>query len=97
MFSVQFSTDNGGWRKLGEEVAARADDENIWSTAWTLNASEMAKDGIIDVNAKVYIKSGAENPSGGNSGADQQPTGIALVIAPVLLAASAAIVVFKKK
>ena len=107
LFSVQFSTDNGGWRKLGEEVAARADDENIWNTVWTLNTSEMAKDkkfakviakdGIIDVTAKVYIKSNAEKPSDGNSGSDQQPTGIALAIAPVVLAASAAIVVFKKK
>ena len=107
LFSVQFSTDNGGWRKLGEEVAARADDENIWNTEWTLNTSEMAKDkkfakviakdGIIDVTAKVYIKSNAEKPSGDSSGADQQPTGITLAIAPVVLAASAAIVVFKKK
>ena len=107
LFSVQYKSDSGDLVKLGEEVAARAAADGIWNTAWTLNASEMAKDnkyakviakdGTIDVTAKVYIKKDAEKPSDGNSGSDQQPTGIALAIAPIVLAASAATVFVKKK
>ena len=107
LFSVQYKNDSGDWVKLGDDTAARAAADGIWNTAWTLNTSEMAKDnkyakviakdGTVDVTAKVYIKKDAEKPSDGNSGSDQQPTGIALAIAPIVLAASAATVFVKKK
>lgn len=102
-FSVQFFVDNDGWKTLGEE-AARAETDGKWSTEWTLNASEMAKDkkyakviakdDATEVKATVYIRQGAEKPSDGK---DQQPTGIALAIAPAVLAASAAVVALSKK
>ena len=104
LFSVQYKDDNGDWVKLGDEAATRAAANGIWNTAWTLDPSEMAKDnkyakviakeGIVDVTAKIYIKKGAEKPS---SGSDQAPTGIALAIAPVVLAAGAVIVISKKR
>ena len=53
----------------------------------------IAKDGTADITAKVYIKMNAEKPS--NS--DQKPTGIALAIAPVVLAAGAVIMISKKR
>lgn len=103
LFSVQYTAADGSTKTLGEETAARAEDDGIWNTAWTLDTSLMskekpfvkliAKDGTADITAKVYIKMNAEKPS--NS--DQKPTGIALAIAPVVLAAGAVIVISKKR
>ena len=103
LFSVQYTAADGTTKTLGEQTAARAEDDGIWNTAWTLDTSLLskdkpfvkliAKDGTADITAKVYIKKGAEKPS--NS--DQKPTGIALAIAPVVLAAGAVIVISKKR
>lgn len=104
LFSVQYKNDNGDWVKLGDEVAARAAADGIWNTTWTLNTSEMAKDnkyakviakdGTADITVKIYINKDAEKPS---DGSDQKSTGIALAIAPVVLTASAVIVISKKR
>ncbi len=103
LFSVQYTAADGSTKTLSEQTAARAEDDGIWNTAWTLDTSLMskekpfvkliAKDGTADITAKVYIKMNAEKPS--NS--DQKPTGIALAIAPVVLAAGAVIVISKKR
>lgn len=103
LFSVQYKNDNGDWVKLGDEAAARTAADGIWNTAWTLDTSEMAKDnkyakviakdGTADITAKVYIKKDAQKPVNG----DQKPTGVALAIAPVVLAAGAVIVISKKR
>lgn len=104
LFSVSYKAEDG-WVTLGEAIASdRAGDDDIWSTAWTLLTADMAKkdksakviakDGTINVTAKVYIKTGAEKPA---DGADQQPTGIALATAPVILAAGFVIIAAKKR
>lgn len=104
LFSVQYKNDNGDWVKLGDEAAARAAADGIWNTTWTLDTSEMAKDnkyakviakdGTADITVKIYINKDAEKPS---DGSDQKSTGIALAIAPVVLAAGAVIVISKKR
>lgn len=102
LFSVQYTAADGSTKTLGE-TAARAENDGIWNTAWTLDTSLMskdkpsvkliAKDGTADITAKVYIKKDAQKPS--NS--DQKNTGIALAIAPIVLAASVVIVASKKR
>lgn len=104
LFSVQYKNDNGDWVKLGDEAAARAAADGIWNTAWTLDTSEMAKDnkyakviakdGTADITVKIYINKDAEKPF---DGSDQKSTGIALAIAPVVLAAGAVIAISKKR
>ena len=104
LFSVQYTAADGTNKTLGEQTDAGAADDNIWATAWTLDISLMsknkpfvkliAKDGTVDIKAKYYIKKNAEKPS---AGGDQKPTGIALAIAPVVLAASAVVAASKKK
>lgn len=102
LFSVSYKAEDG-WVTLGDETSLRAANDNIWNTAWTLNAADMAKDekaakviakdGTIDITAKVYIKADAEKPAD-----DTNPgTGIALAIAPVVLAAGFVIVTSKKR
>lgn len=103
LFSVRYTAVDGSAKTLGEKTDARAADDGIWNTAWTLDTSLMskdkpsvtllAKDGTADITAKVYIKKNAEKPS--NS--DQKSTGIALATAPAVLAASAVIAVSKKR
>lgn len=101
LFSVSYKAEDG-WATLGETVGARADDDDIWSTEWTLNTKDMSKDvksakviakeGTIDITAKIYIKAGAEKPADSNPG-----TGIALAFAPVVLAAGFVAVASKKR
>lgn len=102
LFSVRYKNNSGDWVTLNDKPAIKADEANIWSTLWVLDASVMgkdkiakviAKDGTADITAKIYIKKGAEKPSG----SDNKPTGIALAIAPVVLAAGAVIVISKKR
>ena len=103
LFSVQYTAADGTNKTLGEQTDARAAVDGVWNTAWTFDTSLMskdkpfvkliAKDGTADITAKVYIKMNAEKPS--NS--DQKPTGIALAIAPVVLAAGAVIMISKKR
>lgn len=103
LFSVQYTAADGSTKTLGEKTDERAEDDGIWNTAWTLDTSLMskdkpsakliAKDGTADITAKVYIKKDAQKPSNG----DQKPTGIALAIAPVVLAAGAVIAISKKR
>ena len=103
MFSVQYTAADGTNKTLGEQTAARAEDDGIWNTEWTFDTSLMskdkpfvkliAKDGTADITAKLYIKKDAEKPS--NS--DQKSTGIALATAPAVLAASAVVAVSKKR
>lgn len=103
LFSVQYTAADGTNKTLGEQTAARAEDDGIWNTEWTFDTSLMskdkpfvkliAKDGTADITAKLYIKKDAEKPS--NS--DQKSTGIALATAPAVLAASAVVAVSKKR
>lgn len=103
LFSVQYTAADGSTKTLGEQTAARAEDEGIWNTEWTLDTSLLskdkpfvkliAKDGTADITAKVYVKKDAQKPTN----TDQKGTGIALAIAPVVLAAGAVIVISKKR
>lgn len=103
LFSVQYTAADGSTKTLGEQTAARAEDEGVWNTEWTLDTSLLskdkpfvkliAKDGTADITAKVYIKKDAQKPTN----TDQKGTGIALAIAPVILAAGAVIVISKKR
>lgn len=102
LFSVSYKAEDG-LHTLGEVIATdRATGDSIWNTEWTLDASKMgkekyakiiAKDGTVDVTVKVYIKQDAEKPAG----ADQVPTGIALAVAPIVLASGFVIVASKKR
>lgn len=109
MFSVQFSTFDGGWYTKGIDTLPKRGDEAKWNTEWDLTAEDLAafdttktNGGYVKlvnedekteftVNAEVVVKKAAEedptNPS----------TGIALAIAPVVLAGAAAVVVAVNK
>lgn len=103
LFSVSYKGKDG-WVTLGSTASERAADDGIWNTEWTLNTADMAKDekaakliakdGTIDVSAKIYIKRGAEKPEDNNT---NPGTGIAPAIAPVILAAGFVTVASKKR
>lgn len=103
LFSVQYTAVDGSTKTLGEKTDERAEDDGIWNTEWTLDTSLLskdkpfvkliAKDGTADITAKVYVKKDTQKPTN----TDQKGTGIALAIAPVVLAAGAVIVISKKR
>lgn len=103
LFSVRYTAADGSTKTLGEKAEGRAANDGIWNTAWTLDTSLIskdkpfvkliAKDGTADITAKVYIKKDAQKPAD----SDQKPTGAALAIFPVVLAAGAVIVISKKR
>lgn len=80
--------------------AARADEDDLqWNTEWTLDAETIslfaakpnvklvAKEAGTDINVKVTLKADAVGTDVENSGGDNnQPTGIALALAPAVLA-----------
>ena len=113
-FSVQFSTNDGGWFKMTKSAARYEDDE--LSTEWTLGKDELAtldttKNGgayvkidsgekeDFDVYIEATLKKAADtDTSKDNTGDNKNPsTGIALAIAPVVLAAGAVIAVSVSK
>ena len=109
VFSVQFSTFDGGWYTKGIDTLPTRADEAKWNTEWELTAEDIAafdttKNGggyvklvnqdektEFTVTAEITIKKkAADDPT--NPG-----TGIALAIAPVVLAGAAAVVVAVNK
>lgn len=110
MFSVQFSTFDGGWYTKGIDTLPTRADEDKWNTEWELTAEDIAafdttKNGggyvklvnqdeetEFTVTAEITIKKKAAEEDPNNPS-----TGIALAIAPVVLAGAAAVVVAVNK
>ena len=109
LFSVQFSTFDGGWYTKGIDTLPTRADEAKWNTEWELTAEDLAafdttKNGggyvklvnqdeetEFTVTAEITIKKkAADDPT-------NPSTGIALAIAPVVLAGAAAVVVAVNK
>ena len=110
VFSVQFSTFDGGWYTKGIDTLPTRADEDKWNTEWELTAEDIAafdttKNGggyvklvnqdeetEFTVTAEITIKKKAAEEDPNNPS-----TGIALAIAPVVLAGAAAVVVAVNK
>ena len=110
LFSVQFSTFDGGWYTKGIDTLPTRADEDKWNTEWELTAEDIAafdttKNGggyvklvnqdeetEFTVTAEITIKKKAAEEDPNNPS-----TGIALAIAPVVLAGAAAVVVAVNK
>ena len=83
LFSVEYKAEDG-WRVLGDESVLRSSNDGIWSTEWTLNTADMAKDekavkiiakdGTIDVTATIYMKTETPDDSDTSSGTSSDTT-----------------------
>lgn len=112
MFSVQFSTFDGGWYTKGIDTLPKRGDEAKWNTEWDLTAEDLAAFDTTKTNGG-YVKLVNEDEKTEftvnaevvvKKAAEEDPTnpstGIALAIAPAGLAVAfvtVAAVVSKKK